>query len=56
VLDRSLAEGPDLAQIGLPAAFGMVVGVADVMAHYGALAADVTHIGHDSSSSNFLII
>jgi len=45
-----LADGPDLAQVGLPAALGMVVGVADVIAHHGALAADVTDVGHDSSS------
>jgi hypothetical protein len=27
----------------------MVVGMADVMAHYGALAADVTDVGHGTN-------
>jgi hypothetical protein len=28
--------------------------MADVVAHRGAFAANVTHIGHDASSLNFL--
>src|SRR5208337_3727817 len=35
--------------IGLPAAFGVVVGVADIVAHFGALAADVTDVGHGTT-------
>jgi hypothetical protein len=43
-----LLQGADAAQIWFPAALGMIVGVADVIAHRGAFAAKVTGIGHDS--------
>jgi hypothetical protein len=46
-LDRSLPHGPDPAQVGLPTPFGMVIGMADIIAHLGFLAANITDIGHD---------
>jgi hypothetical protein len=54
IADRTFAQGPNLPQIGLPAALGVVVGMADVITHFRAFAANVAHIGHDASSLNFL--
>jgi hypothetical protein len=56
IADGTLAQGPDLPKIGLPAALGVVIGMADVVPYRRAFAADVTDIGHVASSSNLLIL
>jgi len=49
-LNGALSQGPDPAQIGLPAALGVVVGVADIIAHLGLFAANLANISHDACS------
>jgi hypothetical protein len=51
VLDGALLYRPDPAQIGLPAPLGMIVGVADIVAHLGPFAANITYVGHDDVCS-----
>jgi len=50
ILNRTLTQGPDPAQVGLPTALGVVVGVADIIAHLGPFAANLADVGHDAYS------
>jgi hypothetical protein len=49
-LDSALLQGPDPAQIGLPSALGVVVGMADIVAHPGLFATNIANVGHDGDS------
>jgi hypothetical protein len=49
-LDGTLLQGPDPTQIGLPASLGVVVGMADIVAHPGLFAANIANVGHDGCS------
>jgi hypothetical protein len=51
----------DSLEVGVEAAFGDIVGMADVAAHHGFFPANSAHLGHDSTllldpySKNFLL-
>jgi hypothetical protein len=49
-LDGALSQGPDPAQVGFPTALGVVVGVADIVAHSGPFAANLADVGHGAYS------
>jgi hypothetical protein len=49
-LDGALLQGTDPAQIRLPAALGVVVGMADIIADPGLFAANIANIGHGAYS------
>ena len=37
---------PDFLEVGIPAFFGLIVGMADIIAHHGFFAADFTYSCH----------
>jgi hypothetical protein len=43
-------DGPHPLQVGFPAAFGTIIGMAHIVAHPGAFATNLTQIGHSAHS------
>jgi hypothetical protein len=48
-LSAACSNGTDALKVGVEAAFGDIVGVADVAAHHGFFPADCTHFRHDET-------
>jgi hypothetical protein len=48
-LSAACSNGTDALKVGVEAAFGDIVGVADVAAHHGFFSTDFTHFRHDGT-------
>ena len=42
----TILNSPDLLEVGVPAFFGLIVGMADIIANHGFFSADFTHLCH----------